>query len=88
MKRTLLGTIDFANYTRDVSKTNNLPFIDSPKSIRLMNGDYLTKFNENINMSRDLMDEILSKSFLWRYGVLLGARVGESGYRGSLGALL
>lgn len=53
-----------------------------------MHGEYLTKFNENINMLRDLMDEILSKSSLWRYGVLLGAGGGESDYQGSLGALL
>lgn len=57
-------------------------------SIHLPFGSYLVEFNETVSVPLDVMGEIFVRSSLFRSGALLSAGVMDSGYEGSVGALL
>ncbi|PPJ52905.1 hypothetical protein CBER1_11504 [Cercospora berteroae] len=82
------GTVDFSNEFRASSKTSQLDFSGSPKQIHLEMGNYLVEFNEEVDIPLDVMGQIFVRSSLWRNGAKIDAGVVDSGYKGSLGALL
>ncbi|GIZ43341.1 hypothetical protein CKM354_000657300 [Cercospora kikuchii] len=82
------GTVDFSNEFRESSKTSQLDFYGSPKQIHLDQGNYLVEFNEEVDVPLDVMGQIFVRSSLWRNGAKIDAGVVDSGYKGSLGALL
>ncbi|CAK1363361.1 putative deoxyuridine 5'-triphosphate nucleotidohydrolase [Cercospora beticola] len=82
------GTVDFSNEFRKSSKTSQLDFSGSPKQTHLDPGNYLVEFNEEVDVPLDVMGQIFVRSSLWRNGAKIDAGVVDSGYKGSLGALL
>ncbi|KAF2210417.1 hypothetical protein CERZMDRAFT_113332 [Cercospora zeae-maydis SCOH1-5] len=75
--------------------TTNLHFsavdaslVPGAKAIHLKTGIYLVEFNEAVDVPLGAMGQIIVRSSLWRNGVKVDAGVVDSGYKGSLGALL
>jgi dUTP pyrophosphatase len=58
------------------------------KAVMLKAGSYLVEFNETVDVPLDLMGQIFVRSSLFRSGALLSAGVVDSGYSGSVGAML
>ena len=58
------------------------------ESVMLDSGSYLLEFNETVDVPLDLMGQIFVRSSLFRFGELLSAGVMDSGYQGTVGALL
>jgi dUTP pyrophosphatase len=63
-------------------RANILGFINLPR------GYYLVEFNEVVDVPLDTMGQIFGRSSLFRSGALVNAGVMDSGYRGTVGALL
>lgn len=72
---TSAGTVDFSNRHRKGSRTEELAFTGSPKSIHLSTGSYMVEFNEVVNIPLNIMGQIFVRSSLWRTGALLSAGV-------------
>jgi dUTP pyrophosphatase len=66
----------------DAPNSSTLGFIDLPL------GSYLVEFRETIDVPLDMMGQIFGRSTLFRSGALVTAGVVDSGYRGTIGALL
>jgi dUTP pyrophosphatase len=64
-----------------------VPFDNTSLSLHLQPGAYLVDFNETISVPRDCMDQVFTRSTLWRAGTVLTAGVIDAGYQGALGAL-
>ena len=58
------------------------------KSVMLTPGAYLEEFNKTVDMPLSLMGQIFVRSSLFRSGALLSAGVIDSGYKGTMGAML
>lgn len=84
---TSAATIDFDNTKRKAAKTSNLPF-DYDNTITLPSGAYLIDFNETVQVPRNCMGSIFTRSSLWRSGVGIAAGVVDAGYEGAMGALM
>ena len=58
------------------------------ESVVLDSGSYLVEFNETVDVPLDLMGQIFVRSSLFRSGALLSAGAMDSGYSGTIGAML
>ena len=58
------------------------------ESVMLDSGSYLVEFNETVDVPLDLMGQIFVRSSLFRSSALLSAGVMDSGYNGTIGAML
>lgn len=87
-KWTSAATIDFDNSKRQAAQTSNLPFDNTNHTIRLQPGAYLIDFNETVEIPRNCMATVFSRSSLWRSGVGISAGVVDAGYQGAVGALM
>ncbi|KAF3491820.1 deoxyuridine 5'-triphosphate nucleotidohydrolase [Arthroderma uncinatum] len=100
---TSAGTVDFDNSQRQTAFTKEIKFVSTgspdlpgaieiPKidhpAVDLPQGSYLVEFNETVSVPLDVMGQIFVRSSLFRSGALLNAGVMDSGYNGSVGALL
>ncbi|KAB8208352.1 dUTPase-like protein [Aspergillus parasiticus] len=89
-KWTSAATIDFDNTNRQAAKTSILPFNNNNtnQTITLQPGAYLIDFNETVQIPRNCMGSVFSRSSLWRSGVGISAGVVDAGYQGAMGALM
>jgi dUTP pyrophosphatase len=90
------GVVDFDNTCRKIAETDALPFqpdttVEKPSGLSFVDlplCSYLVEFNETVDMPLDVMGQIFVRSSLFRSGALLNAGVIDSGYKGTVGALL
>lgn len=91
-KWTSPGIIDLDNQLRQPAPTEEIPFPSSKEGtkpyLELAQGSYLVEFNETVSVPLDVMGEIFVRSSLFRSGVTIHAGVMDSGYEGTVGALI
>ncbi|KAK3896822.1 dUTPase-like protein [Staphylotrichum tortipilum] len=80
------ATIDFDNTRRQAANTTEIFFEDN--KVKLGQGAYRVDFNETVQMPRDCMGSLFTRSTLWRSGVIVHAGVVDAGYEGALGAVI
>ena len=81
------GQVDFNNSERRVSKQEPIPFAEDGY-IHLLPGAYSVRFNEIVNIPKDVMALGKTRSTLLRCGASLQTAVWDAGYSGRSESLL
>ncbi|KAK2855660.1 hypothetical protein FQN49_004967 [Arthroderma sp. PD_2] len=100
---TSAGAVDLDNSQRQAASTKEIAFVSTETpalsdtaetskanhgAVHLPQGSYLVEFNETVSVPLDVMGQLFVRSSLFRSGALMNAGVMDSGYNGSVGALL
>ena len=81
------GAIDFSNAKRKLPEYKEVLFGDD-NLVHLGPGAYLVEFNETVEMPRNFLGLMRTRSSVIRSGATLTAGVIDPGYKGAIGALL